>query len=223
MVEEKTIRLSQVARKLNVATTTITAYLLEKGFKIENKPNTKITLEQYNLLAKEFAGSAMDKEEAAELVIGHSYEVGSSPEKETKNVTKQEQPGVEKPTTIEPESIKPVQPIVVESQPVIEPPTLEPEIPLAEDKEDKTESIEEKPIEKVEVEDVAPTTIKGPIKITLTNQEEFKGVTVLGKIDLGEKVVKKFQQVASSDLEKKNKKRPRKRVDNKPESPLLPR
>ncbi len=39
MAEEKTIRLSQVARKLNVATTTIIAYLAELGFRIENQPN----------------------------------------------------------------------------------------------------------------------------------------------------------------------------------------
>ncbi len=53
---------------------------------------------------------------------------------------------------------------------------------------------------------------KGPEKITLTNKEDLKGVTVLGKIDLAEREVRKFQQVASSDLEKKTQKRPRKRV-----------
>jgi translation initiation factor IF-2 len=229
MVEEKTIRLSQVARKLNVATTTITAYLLEKGFQIENKPNTKITLEQYNLLAKEFEGAAMDKEEAAELVIGHTYE------KEPKGSTKQETVATDKINFKEIEAISylptPVIPVpVIEDIPTTQPEPLEIS-PIEQPKEEEIqvqEQVQEVEIEEVQEEPaepiqppVLPTTPKGPEKIVLTNQEDFKGVTVLGKIDLGEKHVKKFQQVASSDLEKKTKKRPRKRVASKPEMPAV--
>jgi translation initiation factor IF-2 len=70
MVEEKMMRLSQVARKLNVGLSTITEHLAGKGFEVENKPNAKIPLEQFNMLAKEFASSAMEKEEALGLTIG---------------------------------------------------------------------------------------------------------------------------------------------------------
>ena len=70
MAEEKMMRLSQVARKLNVGTSTIADHLADKGFKIENKPNTKITMEQFAMLSKEFASSAMDKEEALGMTIG---------------------------------------------------------------------------------------------------------------------------------------------------------
>lgn len=214
MVEEKTIRLSQIARKLNVATTTITAYLLEKGFRIENKPNTKITLEQYNLLAKEFAGAAMDKEEAAELTIGQSYE------KEPRPAAKHEPVVADKPIIKEVEPVKPPIPdvvIVKEPEPEKQPIEIEPEIVPAIPLEVKeTPPVEEVPAEQPEPVPTITLTTKGPEKINLTNQEELKGVTVLGKIDLGEKPVKKFQQVASSDLEKKAKKRPRKRVDSKP-------
>ena len=70
MAEEKMMRLSQVARKLNVGTSTIADHLAHKGFKIDNKPNTKITMEQFEMLSKEFASSAMDKEEALGLTIG---------------------------------------------------------------------------------------------------------------------------------------------------------
>jgi translation initiation factor IF-2 len=70
MVEEKMMRLSQVARKLNVGLSTITEHLAGKGFEVENKPNAKIPLEQFNMLAKEFASSAMEKEEASGLTIG---------------------------------------------------------------------------------------------------------------------------------------------------------
>ncbi len=70
MAEEKMMRLSQVARKLNVGTSTIADHLAVKGFKIDNKPNTKITMEQFEMLSREFASSAMDKEEALGLTIG---------------------------------------------------------------------------------------------------------------------------------------------------------
>lgn len=64
------MRLSQVTRKLNVGLSTITEYLASKGFEVENKPNAKIPLGQFNMLAKEFASSAMEKEEASGRTIG---------------------------------------------------------------------------------------------------------------------------------------------------------
>ncbi|WPP48400.1 translation initiation factor IF-2 [Catalinimonas niigatensis] len=73
MVEEKMMRLSQVARKLNVGLATITEHLANKGFEVENKPNAKIPIEQFNMLAKEFASSALDKEEASGLTIGNKH------------------------------------------------------------------------------------------------------------------------------------------------------
>ncbi|MDH5366862.1 MAG: translation initiation factor IF-2 [Cyclobacteriaceae bacterium] len=73
MAEEKIMRLSQVARKLNVGRNTIIDHLADKGFDIDSSPNAKITSEQYAILAKEFADSAHDKEEAHELTIGGSH------------------------------------------------------------------------------------------------------------------------------------------------------
>lgn len=73
MVEEKMMRLSQVARKLNVGTSTIAEHLAKKGYEVENKPNSKVTLEQFNMLAKEFESSALDKEEASGLTIGKKH------------------------------------------------------------------------------------------------------------------------------------------------------
>jgi translation initiation factor IF-2 len=229
MVEEKTIRLSQVARKLNVATTTITTYLLEKGFRIENKPNTKITLEQYQILAEEFAESAMDKEEAAELVIGQSYE------KEPKVVTKQqeqfkytppkqEQPEIEIKVDSEPVSIvvpTPAIEVEKEEEDQVVPPTeaLVEEVatsiiaPPEEEIDEKEKENEQEPEKEIIPDQPQVLLPKGPEKIGFINPYELQGVTVLGKIELAEKKEpKKFQQVASSDLDKKNKKRPRKRV-----------
>ncbi|MEP4535094.1 MAG: translation initiation factor IF-2 [Cyclobacteriaceae bacterium] len=73
MAEEKTQRLSQVARKLNVGRGTILDFLSEKGYEVDSSPNSKITHEQYVLLAREFAASALDKEEASGLTIGSSH------------------------------------------------------------------------------------------------------------------------------------------------------
>src|SRR3989337_3587354 len=85
MAEEKLIRLSQAARKLNVGHNTILDFLLKKGFEVENNPNAKLTPEQVGLLSKEFASSATEKLEASGLSIGvkHVENAGAEKEKET--------------------------------------------------------------------------------------------------------------------------------------------
>ncbi|WP_018479612.1 translation initiation factor IF-2 [Pontibacter roseus] len=70
MAEDKIRRLKQVATTLNIGTATIVDYLSAKGFDVENRPTTKITAEQFSMLAKEFASSMKDKIEAEELNIG---------------------------------------------------------------------------------------------------------------------------------------------------------
>ncbi|MEQ9229456.1 MAG: translation initiation factor IF-2 N-terminal domain-containing protein [Cyclobacteriaceae bacterium] len=67
-------RISQVARKLNVGRNTIMEFLAEKGYKVDRSPNAKIDEEQYALLARQFADSAHDKEEASGLTIGSKPE-----------------------------------------------------------------------------------------------------------------------------------------------------
>ncbi|MBU1821169.1 MAG: translation initiation factor IF-2 N-terminal domain-containing protein, partial [Bacteroidetes bacterium] len=54
MAEDKMMRLNQVARILNVGTSTIIDHLSAKGFKVENNPNTKINAAQIEFLAKDF-------------------------------------------------------------------------------------------------------------------------------------------------------------------------
>ena len=70
MAEEKSLRLSQVARNLNVGRNTIIETLTKKGFDVDQSPNSKITEEQYIILAREFASSANEKKEASEITIG---------------------------------------------------------------------------------------------------------------------------------------------------------
>ena len=71
MSEEKMMRLGQVARKLNVGSSTIIDFLSQKGFDVDSSPNAKVTPEQFSILAKEFASSASEKREASGLTIGH--------------------------------------------------------------------------------------------------------------------------------------------------------
>ncbi|WP_018342491.1 translation initiation factor IF-2 [Cytophaga aurantiaca] len=73
MAEEKMMRLSQVARNLNVGTSTIIDHLSAKGYEIENNPNAKITMDMYGILSKEYASSAQVKKEAESLNIGKKH------------------------------------------------------------------------------------------------------------------------------------------------------
>ncbi|PSL04419.1 translation initiation factor 2 (bIF-2) [Cecembia rubra] len=67
------MRLGQVARKLNVGISTIVEFLAKKGSDVENNPNSKINMDQFNMLAKEFKSSALEKEEASHLSIGKRH------------------------------------------------------------------------------------------------------------------------------------------------------
>ncbi|MGC3942951.1 MAG: translation initiation factor IF-2 [Chryseolinea sp.] len=88
MAEEKLIRLSQAARKLNVGHNTILDFLSKKGFEVENNPNAKLTPEQVALLSKEFASSATEKLEASGLSIGVKHIDTTQLEKEKESVVK---------------------------------------------------------------------------------------------------------------------------------------
>jgi len=59
MTEEKVMRLSQVARVLNVGVPTVISHLSAKGFKVDNNPNTKINAEQLEFLSKDFKSDAL--------------------------------------------------------------------------------------------------------------------------------------------------------------------
>jgi translation initiation factor IF-2 len=67
------MRLSQVARKLNIGKKTILDFLESKGFNVDDNPNSKISPDQFQILSKEFATSAMDKEEALGMTIGKKH------------------------------------------------------------------------------------------------------------------------------------------------------
>jgi translation initiation factor IF-2 len=110
MSEEKMMRLGQVARKLNVGISTIVDSMAKKGFDVESNPNSKITAEHYNMLAKEFKSSAQEKEEASHLSIGkrhnETFTIKAESESEPEQAKKQE-PAKQAPKAEEKKEAKP--------------------------------------------------------------------------------------------------------------------
>ena len=208
MAEEKTMRLSQVARKLNVGTTTIIEHLASKGFQIESKPNTKITLNQFNMLAQEFASSVMDKEEASEVTIGGKYvdNITLTSAKKHPKKKPEEETTYYRTETPQLPGLKAVGKIDIvkasKAMQKVAPPTTSEAVAIPHkahiasetSKEKDTGSIEQR----VEIE-----------------RKNLKGLTVLGKIEVREADGKKFRQVASSDKKQDKGKRPRKRIKTK--------
>ena len=151
-------RLSQVARKLNVGRTTIIDFLSDKGFEVDSSPNSKITEEQFDMLSKEFADSAQEKEEASGLTIGSSHSdnlvIKTTPDGQVKE-NKDEERILIKDNVAAPIAEAPAEPETPSE------PTEEPQKPAAEEK------TEEPADERVQLE-----------------SEKLSGPKVVGKIDL---------------------------------------
>lgn len=60
-------RLFKVARELNTGSSTLSEYLNEKGYPVENNPNAKLTEEMYSILLKEFASEKALKQKAEQI------------------------------------------------------------------------------------------------------------------------------------------------------------
>ncbi|MEO5977178.1 MAG: translation initiation factor IF-2 [Chryseolinea sp.] len=161
MAEEKLIRLSQAARKLNVGHNTILEFLAKKGYEVENNPNAKLTPEQVTILSKEFASSATDKLEASGLSIGVKHVDNPVTDKEkdaskkrvddeessimiknlgSKDLKVKDEP---KPEKVEREKTK------LEGIKVVGKIELEKKLPV---KEEEKEKVEPKPVEIIKVE-----------------------------------------------------------------------
>lgn len=170
MSEEKMMRLSQVARKLNVGRNTIVDFLSAQGHSVDSSPNAKINGEQYTLLAKEFAASASEKEEASHLTIGTKHaedliaqappvvepkvEVVATPEPEAPKEEPKPEPAPEEPKVEEP----------APTEPVAEEPAAEPEV--------------------VETPVAAEPEAEKPTPVKEEAVEDKPGLKILGKIDL---------------------------------------
>ncbi len=214
-------RISQVARKLNVGRNTILDFLTEKGYEVDKSPNAKIDAEQFDLLSREFADSAHDKEEASELVIGTKpddvvIKTGGDVKKEyeeriliTDNI-EHEEPKVEKPE-VETVSAK----RKLDGPKVVGKIDLDAPKKKTEEKKEETPKVEEppkKPEKEVEVKkETTEEVILTPKEVIKAEADALRGLKVVGKIELP-KGKDKTKPVASSDQKQDRKKRPRKRI-----------
>ena len=210
MSEDKMMRLSQVARKLNVGRNTIVDFLSAKGFAVDSSPNAKISGEQYDMLAKEFAASAHEKEEASHLTIGtkHVEDMVIDSSGITTEPFKEKEPAKkEEPKKAEPKAEEPKKP---EAKPEAEKPAEE-EKPK-EKEEPKAEPVAEKP----------KVTEQPKAKEEEQEEEERKpGLRVLGKIDLD--AGKKKPEQKAPEKKEAPKPEPKKeeapKVEKAPEAP----
>ncbi|MDX9854324.1 MAG: hypothetical protein RBS81_11125, partial [Tenuifilaceae bacterium] len=67
--EEKALRLSKLAREFNLGISTIVEFLHKKGHDIPSDPNSKVTPDLYNLLAKEFGAEVNLKKESQKVSL----------------------------------------------------------------------------------------------------------------------------------------------------------
>ena len=216
MAEEKSIRASQAARKLNVGLHTVFEFLAKKGHEVENNPNAKLTPEQFALLSKEYASSATEKLEASGLTIGvkHTDNITIETEKETKKQVEEEESVLIKNLITKKEEEKPEK--VERERPVLEGIKVVGKIELEKKEKVKEKKKEEQPEEvKKETKPVVEEKVveKQPeAELIKAKAGKLQGLKVVDKIDLPVEK-KKDQPVASSDLkDDARKKRPRKRI-----------
>lgn len=231
MAEEKLIRLSQAARKLNVGHNTILDFLEKKGFSVENNPNAKLTPEQFNLLSKEFAASATEKREASGLTIGSKHGdnvvIETEPELPKKRVEEEESIMIknlgskdlvakEEPKPAKVERGQKLEGIKVLGKIDLEP-KEEKEKKVAEEPKETKEAPQpvEKPAEPVAEKQPQQPEEKPEQELIKARADKLQGLKVVDRIELpAEKEKKKDQPVASSDTSKDDRKgkRPRKRI-----------
>ncbi|MCF0075159.1 translation initiation factor IF-2 [Dyadobacter sp. CY261] len=185
MAEDKMMRLSQVARILNVGITTIVDHLSAKGYKVESNPNTKINADQIEFLAKDFKSN--------ELKTSLTYKPTPAPveapiePKEDKvksdvegilyfrNTAKAEEKPVveEKPSASEPQpafenklpGIKVVGKIDLDAKrPVVQQPAEQPKVEAPKEIITEAPKVEPAPVEKEEIKPVA--SLPEPVKET---------------------------------------------------------
>lgn len=217
MAEDKMIRLSMAARKLNVGVHTVVEFLAKKGFTIEENPNTKLTPEQFALLSKEFAASAFEKQEASGLTIGikHNENITIETEKEAarKRKEEEEQILIKNLASKDLKTKEEIKPQKVEREaPKLEGPKIVGKIEL--DKKTKPEPpatepvVEKKVKEPEEVKETEKEKEKEKEKeVIKAKAEQLRGLKVVDRVELP--VEKKDKE---KEAQERKGKRPRKRI-----------
>jgi translation initiation factor IF-2 len=101
MTEQKSIQLVRAAKELNQGVQVLIDALAAKGHQVENKPSTKLTPEQYNILLKQFSEDKLIREKAEEIHIGQERKEKVEKEKiEAAHTTIIERPKIEGPKIV---------------------------------------------------------------------------------------------------------------------------
>ena len=175
MSEEKTIRIGAAAKEFNVGWQHIIEFLVSKGYKVDNKPNTQLTQEMYSLLLKEYNKDKGLKEKADQVNIGIARKI-EKPEdlKETKEAEKKEEIAI------------------TELQEKIS------------DKKSIEEKQEETVIPETKQEILTPETKTTETEVTKRKKPEVEQPKVVGKIDLDSgKKTKKAKTKKAETIEDK--------------------
>lgn len=93
---EKTIKIIKAAKDFNVGFQTLVDFLNKKDIDIENSPNTRITLEQYDMLAKAFKSDKDDKIKS-EMLASERIKEKKAAKEEKKQVVEEIKTVIEKP------------------------------------------------------------------------------------------------------------------------------
>ena len=167
-------RLNKVAKDLNVGIQTLVEYLAKKGHQVDSNPNTKISEEQYELLATAFQGERKVKEEADKIELMTSganrvVEASSRPEvePETEEVVIKSFKAAKTTPAAAASEPKPVE----ESAPVVE------KTPAVEEVDESEAQEESVPVVEMADEEVADTESQ-------SSPSESSPFNVVGKIDL---------------------------------------
>jgi translation initiation factor IF-2 len=198
--ENKGIRLKKAATELNVGISTLVEFLAKKGHQVETNPNTRLTTEQYDLVASAFqaeravkeqadkieitpSGSNVvieanteDRKEENEEVIIKNYNTSTVDNKDTQQpaetaVTPDEPAVPEVVETAEPTPVEEPAP-VEESQPV----EIEEPAPTAEEPANTEEEEAPTPVEPEPAPEVEPTPTPAPTQVG--------DLRIISKIDL---------------------------------------
>ena len=173
MSEEKTMRLGQIARKLNVGISTIVESMAKKGFDVENNPNSKISQEQFDMLAKEFKSSAQEKEEASHLSIGKRHhetftieaESEVKEEKKAEPVAEIKKPEPAKPIIETPKTEEPPQEKITVEAPKLQGITVLGKIDLdAQKQATKKEEVKPRPAEPISPKPASTSKEEKPVQ-----------------------------------------------------------
>ncbi|MDE5606604.1 MAG: translation initiation factor IF-2 [Bacteroidales bacterium] len=94
--ETKTaVRLSKAAKEFNIGVQTVIEFLGKKGHEIDSNPNSKLTAEQYALLAKEYQSDKAVRQEAENIDLGLGKKKAPITVEDVKNAAPEAEPAME--------------------------------------------------------------------------------------------------------------------------------